>query len=115
MANEFARNRQDASVNPAAIALPAGSSTTVNSASIDLNSTDPTFHATVEMQLVSSSGTLDSTALPNGETITYTLQESTDDSTFTNVYGLSEALMTGAGGAGDTAKTARTMTLSMRF
>ena len=106
MANEFARNRQDASVNPAAIALPAGASTTVNGASIDL-STNTAFHATVELELVSSSSTLSTSALPDTRTLTYTLQESTDDTTFTDVYVLSEALMTGAGGAGDTANTAR--------
>jgi hypothetical protein len=46
-------------------------------------------------------------ALPNGETVTYGLEESTDDSTFTDVYTLSEALQTGAGGAGAATATVR--------
>jgi hypothetical protein len=104
MPNDYSQARSDAALNPAAIALPAGASTTVNGASVDLNAVTP-FHADVEFELVSASATLDSTALPNGETITYTLQESTDDSTFTALYVLSEATMTGAGGAGDTANT----------
>jgi hypothetical protein len=103
----FNQNRQDANVTSAAIALPAGASTTVNGASIDLNSTAGAFHETLEFELLSASATLGVTPLPNGETITYTFQESTDDITFTDVYVLSEALMTGAGGVGDTAKTAR--------
>ena len=106
MANEYAGRRSDAALTPASLALPSAASTTVNSASIDLNAVTP-FHAEVEFELVSASASLDSTALPNGETITYVVAESTDDSTFTAVYTLDEATMTGAGGAGDTANTVR--------
>jgi hypothetical protein len=107
MANTYSPARNDAALSPAAIALPAGSSTTVNSASIDLNAVTP-FLAEMELELVTSSATLNSTALPNSETLTYTIEESTDDSTFTAVHVLSEATMTGAGGAGDTANTVYT-------
>ena len=106
MANEFARNRTDSSINPALIALPAGASTTVNGASIDL-SANTAFHATVELELVSSSSTLSTSALPDTRTLTYTLQESTDDISFTDVFILSKANMVGGGGIGDTANTAR--------
>ena len=98
MANEFARNRQDADLNPAAKALPAAASTTANTASIDLNAVTP-FVAPIELNLNTPS--LDSTALPNSETVTYELEHSTDDTTFTDVYILDGALQTGAGGAGD--------------
>ena len=103
----FNQNRQDANVTSAAIALPAASSTTVNSASIDLNSVAGAFHETVEFAVVSSSATLDSTALPNGETIIYTIEQSTDDSTFTALNVISSVQMTGAGGVGDAANEDR--------
>jgi microcystin degradation protein MlrC len=104
MANDYSPARNDAALSPAAIALPAGSSTTVNSASIDLNAVGP-FLAETELELVTASATLDSTALPNTETLTYTIQDSADDSSFQAVAVLSLATMTGAGGAGDTANT----------
>jgi len=104
MPNDYSPARSDAALNPASLALPSAASTTVNSASVDLNAVTP-FLAEIEFELVSASASLDSTALPNGETITYVLAESTDDSTFTAVYTLDEATMTGAGGAGDTANT----------
>ena len=98
MAHEFARNRQDAAVNPAALALPNAGGGTVSTASIDLNAVTP-FLAPMELQLVTPALTVGQ--LPNAETITYTLQDSTDDITFVDVMVLTEATQTGAGGAGD--------------
>ncbi len=98
MAHEFARNRQDAAVNPAALALPNAGGGTVETASVDLNVVDP-FIAELEFQLVTPALTVGQ--LPNGETMTYTLEDSADDITFVPVMVLTEATQTGAGGAGD--------------
>jgi len=107
MGNTYSHGRNDAALSPAAIALPAGSATTVNSASIDLAGVTP-LTAQFELELVTASATLSTTALPNSETITFTIQESTDGSSFTPLHVLSEATMTGAGGAGDTPNTVYT-------
>ena len=98
MAHEFSRNRQDDAVNPAALALPNAGGGTVETASIDLNAINPNL-AAIEYQLVTPALTVGQ--LPNGETITYTLEDSTDDITFVAVMVLTEATQTGAGGAGD--------------
>jgi len=93
MANEFARRLQDAAVNPAALALPAGAAT-VNGASIDLNAVNP-FLAGVEFEVVAPA--CSNAQVASGETVTYTIEESTDDSTFTDVIILDELTQTGAG------------------
>ena len=98
MAHEFSRNRQDAAVNPADLALPNAGGGTVNSAAIDLNAVDPNL-APIEYQLVTPALTVGQ--LPNGETQTYTWQDSADDVTYTAVMVLTQATQTGAGGAGD--------------
>ena len=104
MANEFAPNKTDAALNPAAKSLPAVTGTE-NSASIDLNAVDPFIPGKTEFQLVTPALTV--VELPNGETVTYGLEDSEDDSSFADVYTLSEALQTGAGGAGAATGTVR--------
>ena len=66
------------------------------------------FLGEMELELVTASADLGVTPLPNGETLTYTIEESTDDTTFTALHVLSEATLTGAGGTGATAKTVYT-------
>ena len=103
MANEKSFNLNDASVSPAAIALPASASTSIVTASIDLNAVGP-FTAPCELEI--SAPALGATPLPNGETMIYDVQDSADDSTFADV---ASALITqtGAGGAGDAAEVER--------
>jgi len=104
MANEFAPRKNDAAVSPAAKSLPAAAGTE-NTASIDLNAVAPFLPGNVEFELTTP--TLAVGALPNGETVTYELEDSADDTTFADVYILDEALQTGAGGAGATGATIR--------
>jgi len=104
MAFEFAPNKTDAALNPAAKSLPAAAGT-ADTASMDLNATGPLILRRTEFQLgVPALAVL---ALPNGETATYTLQDSADDTAFVAVQVLTEATQTGAGGAGAAAKTIR--------
>jgi hypothetical protein len=102
MANEFARRRQDADVNAAAKALPAAASTAVNTASINLKS--GAFLSDVEFEIQAPD--LNTTELPDTRTLTYSVYESSDDSTFTLLYD-SVLVQTGAGGAGASAENQR--------
>jgi len=102
MAYEYSRNRQDADVNPAAWALPNGAAST-DSDSIDLNAED-NFDARVEFQL--SIPLLSDGQLASGQSITFYLQDSADDSSFTTIQTLNEVTVTGAG-AGSAAVVCR--------
>jgi hypothetical protein len=102
MANEFSYNRQDASVNPAAKALPSSGGGTASTASIDLLSANVLRDVEFEIQAPA----LGVTPLPNGETMTYKVEDSADDSSFATVYD-SVVVQTGAGGAGAAAATVR--------
>ena len=80
-------------------ALPAAASTTVNGASIDLGTTDPCAgpeHFEVKISVPA----LNTTILPDTRTLTVTLQDSADNSTFAAIVGLSTFVITGAGGVG---------------
>ena len=107
MANEFAPRKQDAALNPAAKTLPSAHSTTVYTASIDLGAVTPFIPGKVEFQLVTPA--LNTSQLPDTRTVTYTLQDSADDSSFAAVQVLSEATQTGASSAGAAAGTVRFM------
>ena len=102
MANEFARRRQDADVNPAAIALPAAASTAINTASIDIGAGD--FLPQLEFEI--QAPVLNTTQLPDTRTVTYLVADSANDSSFATIYD-SVLVQTGASGAGAAAANAR--------
>lgn len=102
MANEFARNIQDASLNPAAFALPAAASTSTQSAVIDLG-TDAVKPANIELDLAIPA--LSTTIAPDTRTVTAIIETSTT-SVFTAVdTTIFSKILTGAGGAGIGAQT----------
>jgi hypothetical protein len=97
MAYEFARNRQDASLNPAAFALPAAASTSTTSTSVDLGA-DAVKPEGVEVEL--SVPALSTTIVPDTRTVTYLIESSTT-SIFTAVdQTLLNEVQTGASSAG---------------
>lgn len=81
MANEFARNIQDASLNPVALALPGAASTTVTGAAVNLG-TDTFKPSEVEIDVAVPA--LTDTILPSTRTMTYIVETSTT-SVFTAV------------------------------
>jgi hypothetical protein len=105
MANEFAPRKTDAALNPAAKTLPSAQSTTVYTASMDLNAVTPFIPGNVEFQLVTPA--LNTTQLPDSRTVTYALQDSADDSSFATILTLNEATQTGASSAGAASGTVR--------
>ena len=98
--NKYSRNVVDADLLKTR-ALPSNG-TTVYSDSIDLefNREDGVFLA--EADVIVNAPAVTTTQLPDAKTFTYKLQESDDDSTFTDVATL--GTQTGAGGAGADAK-----------
>lgn len=107
MANEFARNRQDASLNPATFALPttllaAGSK---QSAAIDLG-VDTYKGETVEVEL--SIPALNSTIAPAGATggVTYAIESGTT-STFTTASRIIGSITIAGSGSGVAATVLR--------
>jgi hypothetical protein len=105
MANEFAPRKTDASMNPAARALPAGASATVNGASIDLNAVSPFIPGNTEFELVTP--TVDQTMLPDTRTLTYTIEDSADDSSFAPLVVVSKSGQVGASNVGAAGATSR--------
>jgi hypothetical protein len=94
MANEFARNIQDASLNPVALALPSAASTTVTGAAVNLG-TDTfkpeNFAISVDVPALSD------TILPSTRTMTIIVETSTT-SVFTAVAReIHRKVLTGAG------------------
>ena len=97
---KFRQNVTDAAMNPAALAIPA-TSTTSNGASIDLGTAysgglNPRISG-MELRLVIDAQT--TTTLPNGQTIITDLEHSTDDISFTTLVD-NWITVTGAGGVG---------------
>lgn len=105
MANEFTHRRQDANLIETK-ALPAAGSTTANGGSIDLETTPAQDARLAGCELEIGSPALGATPLPNGETVTYKVEDSADDTTFTTVAD-SVLVVTGAGGVGCAAATER--------
>lgn len=103
MANELARNIQDASLNPATFTLPASASSSTQSAGIDLG-TDTVKPNTVELEL--SVPALSDTICPNTRTVTYIIETSTTSNFATVVRTIYSQTFTGAG-SGIAAKTCR--------
>lgn len=102
MANEFARNIQDASINPVAFAMGAASAST-NSTSIDLGAESAKL-LNVEFEL--SIPALATGVIPDASVVSLILETSAT-SIFTTVIGTYTETVTGAGGAGIAATTAR--------
>ena len=97
MANELARNIQDASLSPAAFALPAAASASTQSTVVDLG-LDVYKPERVELQL--SIPALSTTIAPDTRTVTLIIETSTT-SVFTAVAStILNDVLTGAGGAG---------------
>ncbi len=97
MANEFARNIQDASLNPAAFALPSAASSSTNSTGVDLG-TDVLKIERVEVEL--SVPALTTTMVPDTRTVTYIVETSTVSNFASIAQTLMSEVQTGAGGAG---------------
>lgn len=94
MANEFARNIQDASLNPATFALPSAASTSTTSAVIDVG-TDTYKPENIEFDLAIPA--LSDTIIPNTKTVTAIIETSTT-SVFTAVDAtIFSRVLTGAG------------------
>lgn len=102
MANEFARNIQDASINPVAFAMGAASAST-NSTAIDLG-TDPYKHGNYEFEL--SIPALATGVIPDASVVSLILETSAS-SGFSTIIGTYTETVTGAGGVGIAATTAR--------
>lgn len=97
MANEFARNIQDAALEPAVFALPAAASASTQSAVVDLGA-DTYKPERVELQL--SIPALSTTIAPDTKTVTLIIETSAT-SVFTAVDStILSNVLTGAGGAG---------------
>lgn len=97
MAHEFARNIQDASVNPVAFALPAAASTSANSTTIDLGA-DAVKPENLELEL--SVPALSTVIVPDTRTVTYIIESCAATNFSTIDQTLMSEVATGAGGAG---------------
>lgn len=97
MANEFARNIQDASLNPAAFALPSAASSSVYSATIDLGSD---IWKTEQVELEVSIPALSTTIVPDSRTVTVSVETATDSGFSAVAQTILYDVLTGAGGAG---------------
>jgi len=104
MANELARNIQDASLNPAAFALPAAASSSTTSAAIDLG-TDTFKPENVELDLAIPA--LSTTIAPDTRTVTLIAETSTTSNFSAVAQTIASKILTGAGGAGISATSVR--------
>jgi len=85
------------------VALPAAASSTVYTASINLGTGDKV----AGMDILITAPALDTTALPDTRTVTYTVQASTDNSSFSAASAVGTLTQTGASTAGAAATTLR--------
>lgn len=97
MAHENSRNIQDASLNPAAFALPAAASTSTTSTGIDFGA-DSHKPETLELEL--SVPALSATIVPDTRTVTYIVETSTVPNFASIAQTILQDVMTGAGGVG---------------
>lgn len=102
MANEFARNIQDASLNPATFTLPASASTSTTSAVIDFG-TDDVKSGNVELDLAIPA--LNATIAPDTRTVTAIIETSTTSNFAAVDATIFSRILTGAGGVGIGAQT----------
>lgn len=103
MSNELARNIQDASLNPAAFALPAAASTSTTSAVIDLGA-DTYKPENIELDLAIPA--LNATIAPDTRTVTAIIETSTTSNFAAVDATIFSRTLTGAGGTGIAAQTA---------
>lgn len=102
MANEFNRNIKDNSLI-LTTALPAAAASN-NSATIDLGATSSYFQADkMEVEVVIPA----TPSLVDAKTITIKLQDSADDSSYSDTDPVISTVVTGTGGTGGPAKTIR--------
>lgn len=94
MANEFARNLQDASLNPATFALPSSASSSTQSAVIDLGA-DTVKPSAVELELAVPA--LSDTICPSTRTATYIIETSTTSAFSAVARTIASKVYTGAG------------------
>lgn len=97
MAYEFSRNIQDASLNPAAFALPAAASSSTTSAAIDLG---PDTFKPEKLELELSVPALSTTIAPDTRTVTLIFETSTTSNFSAIARTILSTITTGAGGAG---------------
>jgi len=102
MANEFARNIQDASLNPAAFALNNGVGST-QSAVIDLGA--DTYKPPVELQV--DVPALNATMVPDSKTVNYIIETSTTSAFSAVAQTILNDQVAGASSAGVAAYSAR--------
>lgn len=102
MANEFARNQQDASLNPVTFALPAAASTSTTSAVIDFG-LDTVKPSNLELDLAIPA--LSTTIAPDTRTVTAIIETSTTSNFAAVDATIFSRILTGAGGAGIAAQT----------
>src|SRR5260370_42441432 len=104
MANELARNIQDASISPAAFALPAAASSSTQSTSIDFG-LDTYKGERIELDL--SVPALSTTIVPDTRTVSYIIETSTTSNFAAIAETLLNDVVAGAGGVGVPAYLAR--------
>lgn len=97
MPNEFARNIQDASLNPATFTLPASASSSTQSAAIDFGA-DVLKPGNVELEL--SIPALNATIAPDTRTVTVIWETSTTSNFAAVARTIYSKVLTGAGGTG---------------
>lgn len=97
MANELARNIQDASLNPAAFALPAAASSATHSAILDIGGDT---YDIERLELDIALPALTTTIVPDGDTVTVSIETSTSSSFASVDCTIFSRILTGAGGAG---------------
>ena len=104
MANEFARNIQDAAVSPIAFVLPAAASTSTNSTTLDLGAGN---YQPDNLELELSVPALSTTIAPDTRTVTLIIETCLATNFSTIDQTLYSEAFAGAGGAGIGAKVKR--------
>jgi hypothetical protein len=95
MANEFARNVQDAGFCPVAFALPSSASASTNSTSVDLGALGTKRPEGVELQIACPLLTI--TMIPDTKTVTYIIEASSATGFGSDVTTLYSKTITSAG------------------
>lgn len=97
MANEFARNIQDVSLNPAAFALPNAASSSTTSSAVDIGA-DVWDTERIELDLAIPA--LSTTIAPDTRTVTAIIETSTTSNFSAIDATIFTRILTGAGGTG---------------
>jgi len=88
------------------IALPAAAGS-VESTALDFNAKTALAYSAENYHIEIVAPVLTTTELPDAETTTYMLEESDDNSTFSELYGAGKLVQTGAASAGAAAATVK--------